>query len=387
VIDSLFVRLNDQKNIPWNRRLVDPPRHSIPRTLNEISFEYRKRLVDAINNKSIVLEEVDTCYCGTQLTEKLSSIDRFGLHFSTLICKECGLISTSPRISKGSLSYYYDKIYHPLHFGVESLSDKKALFTANQGVKILESILPFLEANRSYSLLEIGAGTGSNLIDIENTAREKRIEIKGLGTELSQECIEIARSRGGNVVYGSFDEIIKMNRKFDIIILSHVFEHFINLDDSIFKIRQLLSDYGLIYIEVPGVMVLHKNGQYNYDYLQYLTHAHIYHFNLASLTRIFNNNGFRLVQGNENVEAVYQNGKQKIYLEENYSVLLQFLKFMESNYIYFQSTKQKIIEKDNAIESYKGLVKIRNSILNSRRKLIIYTIRKLLNKSIQIDNF
>jgi 2-polyprenyl-3-methyl-5-hydroxy-6-metoxy-1,4-benzoquinol methylase len=380
VIDSFYTQFEGQEKPRWNSRLVDSPQDFVPRPLNTVSHLYRTQLIKAIDKGKIKITEVTSCYCGAILKEQLSRIDRFGLHFSTYICGQCGLISTSPHISEESLGSYYDRIYHPLHFGVESLQEKQALFMVGQGHKIFQILLPFIRDRKQITLLEIGVGTGSIMVEFLQSAKDHGIDANCIGTELSKECINVARERGLNVVYGSLEQIEKMKTRFDIIVLSHVFEHFINLDKEIAKIRELIHSDSLVYVEVPGVMVLHKSGQYNFDYLQYFTHAHMYNFNLTSLTNIFNRNGFRLISGNEYISAVYTNGQQKVLVENNFSELLNYLKFVESTYMDLQSTKSEIIEKNRMISNFKRSI----SLLNSRRRLLKYTLKKLLNKNIPI---
>jgi 2-polyprenyl-3-methyl-5-hydroxy-6-metoxy-1,4-benzoquinol methylase len=380
VIDSSYIQFVAQEKPPWNIRLVDSPADFIPRPLNTVSRSYRARLIKAIDKGEIKLKAVNSCYCGAALKERLSGMDRFGLPFSTYICRQCGLISTSPRIGEESLGPYYDRFYHPLHFGVKSLQERHALFMVGQGHKIFGILLPFIGKRKQISLLEIGAGTGSILMEFEVSARGHGINVNGIGTELSTECVNVAQERGSNVIYGSFDQIIKTKTKFDIIILSHIFEHFINLDEEIAKIRELIHDDSLVYVEVPGVMALHKSGQYNFDYLQYFTHAHMYNFNLTSLTNIFNKNGFRLIYGNEYISAVYTNGQQKVLVENNFLELSNYLKFVESIYTDLQGTKSEIIGKNRLISDFKRSI----NLLNSRRRLLKYTLKKLLNKDIPI---
>ena len=82
-----------------------------------------------------------------------------------------------------------------------------------------------------------------------------------------------------------------LHQKFDLVILSHVFEHFIDLKMALDKLKLVLADNGMVYIEVPGIMTLNKKRVYNFDFLRYTIHAHVYNFNLSSITRILNDNG------------------------------------------------------------------------------------------------
>ena len=78
-----------------------------------------------------------------------------------------------------------------------------------------------------------GAGTGSVLRELIDEAQKFGFEsVRAIGTEYSQKCINISKERNAGrdieFVYGGLKEVIDGDfTKFDIIILSHVFEHFV----------------------------------------------------------------------------------------------------------------------------------------------------------------
>ena len=53
------------------------------------------------------------------------------------------------------------------------------------------------------------------------------------------------------------------NDKYDLIILSHVIEHFTDLDKIINKLKKLLNPNGVLYILTPGVLNFEKYGFLN----------------------------------------------------------------------------------------------------------------------------
>ena len=83
------------------------------------------------------------------------------------------------------------------------------------------------------------------------------------------------------------------NEKYDIIILSHVIEHFKNPKDVLLKIKSMLNGGGYIYIEVPNSPM---PNQCSYDMLmRYLTTEHIVNFNMDNLKIFASSNGFDTV--------------------------------------------------------------------------------------------
>jgi hypothetical protein len=69
------------------------------------------------------------------------------------------------------------------------------------------------------------------------------------------------------------------------------------------------------------------------DFLKYLQNAHVFHFSLNSLNRIFYNNGFKNICGNEYIRALYKqcDKKQDIAYTNEYSKVLNYLTKTEKN--------------------------------------------------------
>lgn len=69
--------------------------------LNLLQKTGKKELEKKIYDEQYILEEVN-CLCGTSRYEVLAERDRYGIKNRTIICTDCGLIRTSPRMSKES---------------------------------------------------------------------------------------------------------------------------------------------------------------------------------------------------------------------------------------------------------------------------------------------
>jgi len=278
----------------------------IPRKLNENAEQQRLLFLEYIKNGKIRTEEVTACQCGCRDLEKIAEIDRFGLPFGSLICKECGLVITSPRIAAESLPEYYDKFYHVLNYGHLHVHDQQALFRLWQGNKIYRMLKTYLPDVKELFVLEIGAGTGNVLKELTAEAAKEGVTVNATGTEYSTDCIEECRQAGINIVYGDLDTMVERGGSYDVLILSHVFEHFTDLNAEMAKIKKLLKPQGLLYIEVPGLCNIGNIATYNFDFLEYLIHAHMYNFNRTSLTAILAAGGFETLCANEKAEAVFR---------------------------------------------------------------------------------
>ncbi|MDB1122432.1 class I SAM-dependent methyltransferase [Vibrio algarum] len=308
----------------------------IPKELSHISLRYKELFLLDIENGNIELEEVTKCQCGCDFLEELAKIDRFALPFGSYICKKCGLVITSPRIKSASLPLYYDKYYHPLNYGQEHLEEQEALFEVGQGKKIFNVLKDFLPAKKTLKVLEVGAGTGNVLSELKDEALKYDIEIDELGTEYNQDCIDKAKKLGVNIIYGDLATAEKYGETFDVVILSHVFEHFIDLEYEVNLIKRLIKPDSLLYIEVPGILDLHNKKHYNRSFLGYLIHAHMYNFTMYSLSNLLFSFGFKPIFLNNKVESIFQLGEYYQHENEyvrvlNYLELISDLSFFDEN--------------------------------------------------------
>jgi|GEM_PF-700543 len=306
--------------------------------MNNVTALYVKTMHDEIKTKIIRLEEVPRCMCGSEDFELLENVDRFGLPFKSYVCRQCSIVFRSPRLSEESLPYYYQKFYHPIHFGKTDFSTQEALYNVGQGLKIFKLSYPFLTHKNSLNVLEIGAGTGSVLQEFASEAQNFNIKVQATGTEYSDECIMQGRSKGVMMIRGGFDSPLLQAQGYDFIILSHVFEHFSNLHLSLERIKALLKPQGLIYIEVPGIYTIHHKSFYRFSFISYITHAHMYDFTSKTLSNIVEKNGLIELYSNEAVEALYkvdatfsQATNVKYELEKEYPNILRDLSFLKGN--------------------------------------------------------
>lgn len=311
-----------------------------PWKMNDLQFQTKADLQAAIENADIALCGRDVCLCGSRQTLKIASIDRFGLDFSSYICKNCGLIVTNPYICDSSLPFYYNKYYHPLHFGTAKPIEN--LFSKGQGDKIFNFVKAYLNS-ADIRIFEMGAGCGTNLLEFANVAKKNSIKVYCYGTEYNKEYVKHGNKNGLKLTANSIEEYAnKMNDKFDLIILSHVFEHFTDPFNTLKYLKKISHEDIILYIEVPGVLDLKTRYVYDCDFLKYLTHAHTFNFSLSSLKATLNQCGFQLLKGNEKVVSVFRmnrHASNSFTQEENnnYKEILSYLTDLEANLVFYQS--------------------------------------------------
>ena len=367
----------------------------IPRKLNDVSKKYRKLFLEDLESEKIKTEDVKKCQCGSSHLEQLTKIDRFGLPFGSLICRGCGLVITSPRICEESLPYYYDKYYHPLNYGREHLKNQTALFADGQGIKIFNILRDYLPKKEKLKVLEVGAGTGNVLAEFRDEAKRYDINIEELGTEYNNDCIIKAKKDNNiNIIFGNIQTVVERAETFDVIILSHVFEHFINLTKELENLKKLISKETLLYIGVPGIFDLSNNPTYNFDFIEYTIHAHMYNFNLNSLERVLNHSHFRMLYGNECIDAIFKEDLcvKNLNRRDNYNDTINYLNklndaslflfngiskgisnsnnILQQNKDYGSRLLQKIENRDKTLEKKDEFIKKQELMIENRDKII-----------------
>jgi hypothetical protein len=124
------------------------------------------------------------------------------------------------------------------------------------------------------------------------------------GCEYSQAYAQEAQRLGVDARVGGMETLGGIEP--DVIILSHVVEHFADMPRELARLRGLCGPETLLYVEVPGVMTIHERPQYSFELSQYFTLAHTYHFTLTTLTAAMTRAGFARVYGDEEVRTVFR---------------------------------------------------------------------------------
>jgi len=164
-----------------------------PWKLNGLQLSTKAGLQAAIENGDLYICERNSCLCGSHNKSKFASIDRFGLDFSSYICKNCGLIFTSPYICDSSLPFYYNSFYHSLHFGTAQPIEN--LYSRGQGSKIFNFVKAYLNSS-DIRIFEMGAGCGSNLLQFANVAKKNNIKVACYGNEYNKDYVKCGNGKG-----------------------------------------------------------------------------------------------------------------------------------------------------------------------------------------------
>ena len=203
-------------------------------------------------------------------------------------CTDCSFRFTNPRPDINNSGKYYQSEEYISHTD----SNKGLLNKAYQIARdymISTKYKSTLKKYKSKSLVDYGCGTGDFLkycIDKGHQA---------IGLEIEESARKIAIDKGCKEVY-SPDRLTNIKPgSVDIITLWHVLEHIHDLLPTIQQFNRILTRNGTIVIAVPN----HQSYDarcYGKYWAAYDVPRHLYHFNVASMTRLMNDKGFSLIE-------------------------------------------------------------------------------------------
>lgn len=277
--------------------------------LTSIQKAYRSTLLGKLADGEFAFEDVPTCLCGSTGGVVLAHQDRFGIPIGVLGCADCGLLRTSPRLAADDLPAFYESDYHGLHFGTKRPSPATSLFRKGQGAAIWAFVSRDLRSRKPpdrLRVVEIGAGTGSVLRELAAAAAADGVEVESVGCEYSSAYASAAGELGTEIRAGGIETLVDTGLTPDLVIMSHVLEHFPNPLRDLQLVMSLAHPQTLIYVEVPGLLTIHTKPHYDYQFGPYLTLAHTYHFTLATLVDAMQRAGFQLVRGDEEVRSLFR---------------------------------------------------------------------------------
>lgn len=252
------------------------PKPAAPMTEVQLALvrEFNRNIV---NNK-VAFEEVP-CLCGCLEFDLIASVDRYAMLQQTVMCTNCGLIQSNPRMTKAqSRNFYSSDLYRRCYEGddyIRVFEDRK--YADKAVIHIFEAVAKARKITPGTTVVELGAGGGWNLLPFMKAGAIVR------GLEYSPSLVELGRKHVIDMVQGDVSRITGI---YDVVILNHVLEHLPDPVGSLKDIAKHMHDGSIMYIGVPNIM--------NFSMLQ-LQGAHTYYFTPWTLEYFCSKGGLRLI--------------------------------------------------------------------------------------------
>ena len=204
--------------------------------LNKLQKRIKADIEEKINKTIYNFEETQCPVCKIIKTIPLAEKDRYGLYNPTVICKKCGLLFSNPRMSFESYCQFYEKEYRLLYAGETSF--QMELFQTQ--MELGREIANFFEESnidlKNKNIIEIGCGAGGILYYFQ-----KNYNAKVSGCDLTSDAISYGKNQYElDLKHGNI-EVFNQTHGIDIIIYNHVFEHILDINDELDKIKNLCN--------------------------------------------------------------------------------------------------------------------------------------------------
>lgn len=198
----------------------------------------------------------------------------------TGICIRCGLISHLPLPDAEAIARYYAEEYRRDYHGERTPAPRRVMRAWRNGQRIHRMLAPFVPPQGR--VFEVGAGLGCTLKVFQHHGfRTGGIEPN---RDFNRYGREVLRAAVANC------DLFELDRpeEHDLVLLVHVIEHFRSPTAALCRIRELVADGGLLYVECPDVTAPFA------PFGRLFHFAHIHNFAPETLTALAAKCGFRV---------------------------------------------------------------------------------------------
>jgi SAM-dependent methyltransferase len=228
---------------------ADDPKNGRKRRIAELGYDY----------ESQPLERRTECnLCGGRQFVTLTHSDRYGYPAKADGCVHCGLVFLNPVMNGDAYSQFYTDVYRPLvsaYHGrlidADSIQGEQREYAAACG--------DFLERRVRESgcktLLDIGGSTG-----VVAHALKERFGLEATVIDPAPMEIDVARELGLQTVTGFVEDYDPGGASYDLIVLCQTVDHLLDVQLSLSKIRDLLSEGGLFFVDIVDFRAAYRRN-------------------------------------------------------------------------------------------------------------------------------
>lgn len=254
-----------------------------------------------------IVDYVTCSICKSIENELLSQKVQFNMPYSIVICKKCGFVYMNPVPKKEELNNFYKYEYSKYYGKPVSHNDENYKKRGHEIYEFTKDIIRDLD-----SCLEIGAGGGGNLIGL---IESYNMNIKEVGAiEPGADSNESIKQFGIPILGGFYDENNYNLKMYDLVILSHVLEHFYSPGDILRKLHKETNEKVSLYIAIPCLKSLLKNTNKNkFSPLEekWYRIVHLSYFHEKNIEDLLLNCGWNVIKKEHN-----SNGELKLLVNK-----------------------------------------------------------------------
>jgi len=234
-------------------------------------------------------------FCEAHLMLVIKDIfdSRFGIDSLLNIgfCPSCNLVQTFPPPHFDKLKTFYENCYNYAGTSNGIYSKVRSAFFSTQLYRvwmILDGDISFHSVFGKGRLLDLGCNEGRGL----SIYKKNGFEPEGL--ELNERAADKAMNSGFKVFTEPFEEF-QPKQLYNVVVLSNVLEHSLDPKSMLANVHRVLKPKGEVWISCPNVESWQRRlfGRF---WINWHVPFHIFHFSKNTLSKILNNNGFKITK-------------------------------------------------------------------------------------------
>lgn len=240
-----------------------------------------KGALERDDTQTIVLsDQVTSCLlCGNSDRERFYQAEHRGAYIRYWLCKTCGLVYQSPRMTEAELDKFYARQYRTLYQGQAEPTSHDVRIQSRRATHLAGIVSEDDTLSIEYHL-DIGCGSGALIEAMQNTCG---CYSEGIEPSTAYRLFSIDK---GLSIYSSLDAWkVSSEKRPDLVTMSHVLEHLMDPIAYLKDLRQhVIKRRGYLLVEVPNLFV-HKSFEL----------AHTFAFSPGVLRELVRKAGFDIV--------------------------------------------------------------------------------------------
>lgn len=234
------------------------------------------------------------CESPQPYSESLRSKDflHSGEEFQIVRCLTCGLLRTHPKVPEERIGGYYAKTYGPYQ---DTQIDVSLIARARRYIRLWQDdgesrdILRQMTEAGARRILEVGPGANA----LATVLKRHGLEVTAV--EMDANCAARLRRNGIVCHTGTLKSAARAlaDKRFDAVIMRHVFEHLYAPIDSLRQVASLLTDTGVLYMTLPDASSIEAFWFGSYWFGWELP-RHVAHYEPETVRKTLMKSGFKL---------------------------------------------------------------------------------------------
>lgn len=205
-------------------------------------------------------ERIERCnLTGSTDLITISHVDRYGYPAKADLCRQSGLVFLNPVMTRDAYTEFYIHTYRPLvsafHnrlIDAKTIQDEQRTYAAD----LIDFIKPSLKDQKIAHLLDIGGSTGIVAGELIKTFGCEATVVDPAPDELV-----VAGDLGMHVVPGFMEDVELPAKAFDFVMICQSIDHLLDVDLSIKRMRDAMTDDGLFFIDIVDFRAAYLRNQ------------------------------------------------------------------------------------------------------------------------------